>query len=108
MRTTAVLLLLLAYVDGSWLSFPTVQHFDLAFLTHKQALELNGQRIVCRVDLDSRPEERGAFTVHDCASPDDTYLTVWPRGGEQAEDTRTVEATLRLRSVPPRQGFAGF
>jgi hypothetical protein len=30
-----------------------------------------------------------------------------PRG-EQAEDTMTVEATLRLRYVPPGLGFPGF
>jgi hypothetical protein len=95
-------------VDGSRLSFQTVRHFDLAFLPHKQALELSGRRIVCRVDLDSRPEERDGFTVYDCASPDDVYRTVWLRGGEQAEDTMTVEATLRLRYVPPRRGFDGF
>jgi hypothetical protein len=95
-------------VDGSRLSFQTVCHFDLAFLTHKEALELNGRRIVCRVDLASRPEERDGFTVYDCASPDDTYRTVWLREGEQVEETMSVEATLRLRYVPPGQGFAGF
>jgi hypothetical protein len=102
MRTAiAALLLLLASVDGPRLSFQTVRQFDLAFLTHQQAWELNGQRIVCRVDLDSRPDERGAFTVYDCASPDDTYRTVWLRDGEQAEGTMTVEGTVRLRYVPP-------
>jgi hypothetical protein len=96
MRIAAALLLLLASVDSSRLSFQTTRHYDLAFLTHKEALELNGRRIVCRVDLDSRPDERGGFTVYDCASPDGTYRTVWLRDGEQAEDTMTVEATLRL------------
>jgi hypothetical protein len=43
---------------------------------------MNGRRIVCRVDLDSRPKERDGFTVYDCASPDDTYRTVWLREGE--------------------------
>jgi hypothetical protein len=43
-------------MDIPFLSFQTVRHFDLAFLTHKQALELNGRHIVCRVDLDSRPD----------------------------------------------------
>jgi hypothetical protein len=69
---------------------------------------LNGRRIVCRVDLDSRPDEREGCTVYDCASPDATYRTVWLRKGEQAEDTMTVEATLHLRYVPPGQGFPGF
>jgi hypothetical protein len=107
-RTAAALLLLLGYVDSFWLSLRTVRHFDLGFLTHKQAWELQGQRIVCRVDLDSRPEERGGYTVYDCASPDDTYRTVWLREGEQVEGTMIVEAILRLRYVPPGQGFDGF
>jgi hypothetical protein len=89
-------------------SFQTVRHYDLAFLMHKQAWELQGQRIICRVDLGSRPCQRSVFTVYDCASPDTTYRTVWLRDGEQAEDTITAEATLRLRYVPPGQGFAGF
>jgi hypothetical protein len=108
MKAAAALLLLLVSVDGPRLSLQTVQHFDLAFLTHKQAWELQGQRIVCRVDLDSLPEERNGFTVYDCASPDDTYRTVWLREGEQVEDTMSVEATLHLRYVPPGQGFEGF
>jgi hypothetical protein len=42
MRSTTIrifvaLLLLLAYLDGSRISFQTVRHYDLAFLTHKQA-----------------------------------------------------------------------
>jgi hypothetical protein len=94
-------------LDVSRIFFQTVRHFDLAFLTHKQAWKLQGQRIVCRVDLDSRPDKRGGFTVYDCASPDDTYRTIWLREGEQVEDTMTVEATLRLRYVMPGQGFAG-
>jgi hypothetical protein len=68
----------------------TVRHYDLAFLTHKQAWELQGRRIVCRVDLDSRPDERDGYAAHDCASPDDIYRTGWLRGGEHAEDTMTV------------------
>jgi hypothetical protein len=108
LRTAFALLLLLASVVSPRPSFQTVQHFDLAFLTHKEAWELQGQRIVCRVDLDSRPEKRGGFTVYDCASPDGTYRTVWLRAGEEVEDTMMVEATLRLRYVPPGQGFAGF
>jgi hypothetical protein len=74
--TAAALLLLLVSVDGSRLSFQTVQHYDLAFLTPKQAWELNGRRIVCRVNLDSRPDERDGYTVYDCASPDDIYRTI--------------------------------
>jgi hypothetical protein len=101
MRTIAALLPLLAYVGGSRLSFQTVRHFDLAFLKHKQAWDLQGQRIVCRVNLDWRPEERGGCTAYDCASPDGTYCTVWLRDGEEVEGTMTVEARLRLRYVPP-------
>jgi hypothetical protein len=108
MRTVAALLLLRSYLDGSRPPFQTVRHFDLAYLTHKQALELNVQRIVCRVDLDSRPEIRDGYIAYDCASPDDVYRTVRLREGEQTEDTMTVEATLRLRYVPPGQGFDGF
>jgi hypothetical protein len=53
MRTAiAALLLLLASVDGPRPAFQVTRHYDLAFLTRKQALELNGRRIVCRVDLD--------------------------------------------------------
>jgi hypothetical protein len=89
-------------------SFQAIRHNDLAFLTHKQAWELQGQWIVCRVDLDSRPDERDGYTVYDCASPDDTYWTVWLREAERAEDTMIVEATLLLRYVPPGQGFPGF
>jgi hypothetical protein len=95
-------------VDGSRLSFQTVQQFDLAFLPHREAQELNGRRIVCRVDLDSRPNERSRFTVYDCTSPDGTYRTFWLRAGEEAEDTMIVEATLHLRYVPPGETFAGF
>jgi hypothetical protein len=80
---TIAALLLLASVDGPRPSWQTVQHFDLAFLTHKQAWELNGQRIVCRVGLDSRPDERSGYTVYDCARPDDTYRTVWLRDGSR-------------------------
>jgi hypothetical protein len=94
-RTAAALLLLLSYLDGSRPPFQTVQHFDLTFLTHKEALDLNGRRIVCRVDLDSRPNERGGYTINDCASLDDTYRTVWLRRGQQVEDTMIVEAMLR-------------
>jgi hypothetical protein len=46
--------------------------------------------------------------AYDCASPDDVYRTIWLREGEQAEDTMIVEATLRLRYVPPGQGLPGF
>jgi hypothetical protein len=49
LSNVAALLLLLAFVNGPRPSFQTVQHFDLAFLTHKLAWELNGQRIGCRV-----------------------------------------------------------
>jgi hypothetical protein len=69
---------------------------------------LNGRGIDCRVDLDPRPEERDGFTVNDCACPDDTYRTLWLRGGERADDTMIVEATLHLRYVPPGQDFTGF
>jgi hypothetical protein len=69
---------------------------------------LNGRRIVCRVDLDSRPDQRGGFTIYDCASLDDTYRTVWLFDGEQVEGTMTVEATLHMRYVPPGLGFEGF
>jgi hypothetical protein len=100
-RTCVALLLLLAYVNGSRLSFQTVRPFDMAFFTHKQALELHGQRIVCRVDLDSLPDERAGHTAYDCASPDDTYRTVRPRDGEDAEDTMTGEGTVHLRYLPP-------
>jgi hypothetical protein len=100
-RTDAALLLLLAYVDGSRPSFQTVEQYDLAFLTHNEAWDLNGQRIVCRADLDSRPVERGGFTVYDSASPDGTYRTVWLREREQAENTMTVQAALHLRYIPP-------
>jgi hypothetical protein len=75
----------------------TVRHFDLAFLTQREAQSLNGTRIVCRVDLDAQPDERGDCIVFDCASPDDIDRTVWLRDGEQAEATMTVEATLHLR-----------
>jgi hypothetical protein len=71
-------------------------------------LRKNGKQIFCRVDLDSRPEVRGGYTVNDYARPDDTYRTVWLREGEQVEDTMTVEATLHLRYVPPGHGFDGF
>jgi hypothetical protein len=100
--------MLFAIVEGGHLSFKTVRHYDLALLTHKQAWELQGQRIVCRVDLDSRPEVCHGSIAYDCASPDDTYHTVWLREGEKVEDTMMVEATLRLRYVPPGQGFPGF
>jgi hypothetical protein len=95
----ALLLLLFGFVDGARLSFQTVQHFDLAFLTHKEVWELNGRRIVCRVDLDSRPDERYGYIAYDCASPDDICRTFWLLRGQQIEDTMTVEATLRLRYV---------
>jgi hypothetical protein len=109
MRTAiAALLLLLASVDGPRPSWQIVQPFDLAFLTHKQDWELNGQRIVCCFDLDSRPDERDGYTACDCASPDGTYRTIWLREGEEAEDTMTVEATLRLRNVLAGQGSPGF
>jgi hypothetical protein len=93
-------LLLLADVASSRPSFQVLRHYDLAFLTHKEAQDLYGRRIVCHVDLDSRPDQRGLFTAYDGASPDDTYRTVWLRDGEQAEATMTVEATLHLRQVP--------
>jgi hypothetical protein len=32
---------------------------------------LGGRRIVCRVDLDSRPDQHVGYTAYDCASPDD-------------------------------------
>jgi hypothetical protein len=108
MNAIVATLLLLTYVEGPHPSFQTVRHYDLAFLTPKEARELNGRRIVCRVDLDSRPDERGGYTAYDCASPDGTYRTLWLRDGEHADDTMMVEATLRLRSVPPGQGFDGF
>jgi hypothetical protein len=108
MKAVVAALLLLTYGDGPRPSLQIVRHYDLAFLTHKQAWELTGRRIVCRVDLDSRPEERAGYTVYNCASPDDTYRTVWLHEGEQAEDTRTVEATLHLRYVPHGKGFDGF
>jgi hypothetical protein len=76
MKVIVAALLLLAYGDGPRPSFQTVRHDDLAFLTHKEAWELNGRRIVCRVDLDSLPQERGEFTVYDCASTDDAYRTL--------------------------------
>jgi hypothetical protein len=100
--------MLFAIVEGGHLSFKTVRHCDLAFLTHKQAWELQRQRIVCRVGLDSRPEVRDGYTVYDCASPDYTYRTEWLREGEQVEGTMSVEATLMLRYVPAGQGFPGF
>jgi hypothetical protein len=107
-KTVAACILLLVSVNGPRLPFQTIQHFDLAFLTHKQAWELNGRRIVCRVDLDSRPDKRDGFTVYDCASSDDDHRTVWLRGGEEAEDTMIIEATLRLRYVFPGQAFPGL
>jgi hypothetical protein len=106
-RTAIVLLLLLVSVDSGRPSFQAVLHFELAFLTHKEALELNGRRIVCRVDLDSLPDEHDDHTAYDCAGPDNTYRTVWLRGGEDAEDTMTVEATLRLRYVPLGRASTG-
>jgi hypothetical protein len=48
-KATGALLLLLVYVNGFHLSFHTVRHFELAFLSHQQAGELNDQRIVRRV-----------------------------------------------------------
>jgi hypothetical protein len=78
MKAVVAALLLLTYGDGPRPSFQIVRHYDLAFLTHKQALELNGQRIVCRVDLDSRPDERGGFTPYDCASHDLTARASGP------------------------------
>jgi hypothetical protein len=107
-KAAVAALMLLVSGDGPRPSFQTVRQYDLAFLNHKQAWELNGRRIVCRVDLDSRPEECPGYIAYDCASPDDTYRTVWLRGGEQVEDAMMVEAKLRLRYVPPGQGFAGF
>jgi hypothetical protein len=95
-------------VDDPRLSLQTVRHYDLAFLTHKQALELNARRIVCRVELDSRPEVLHGCIAYDCANPDDTYRTVWLCDGEQVEDRMIDEATLRLRYLPPGQGFSGF
>jgi hypothetical protein len=109
MKSIVALLILLTSVDGPRLSFQTFRHCDLAFLTHKLARELNGQRIVCRVGFDSRPEERDGFTVFDNASPDDTCRTVRLRDGEEAEDTMTAaEATLHLRYLPSGQCFEGF
>jgi hypothetical protein len=32
------------------------------------------RRIACRVDLDSQPEQRGRFTVYDCASREGDVL----------------------------------
>jgi hypothetical protein len=63
MKTAFAALLLLAYVVSPRPSFQTTRHYDLAFLTHKQAWELQGQRIVCRAGLDSRPEKRDGYNA---------------------------------------------
>jgi hypothetical protein len=108
MKAAFAALLLSAYVDTPQPSFRAIRHYDLAFLTHQEAWDLHGQRIVCRVDLDSRPEMRHGYIAYDCASPDDVYRAVWLRRGQQIEDTMTVEATLRLRYFPPDPWFDGF
>jgi hypothetical protein len=60
------------------------------------------------VGLNARSGEGDGCTAYDCAGPDDNYRTVWYRAGHHAEGTRTVEATLRLRYVPPGLSFPGF
>jgi hypothetical protein len=73
---TAIFLLLLVAADV-WRVSPRVERsFDLATLNHRQAQQLDGQRVRIRVDLESEPRDAGGAIVYDCLSSDAVNRTV--------------------------------
>jgi hypothetical protein len=107
--TTALFLLLLAPADVLRVSTAAVERsFDLATLTHRQAQQLDGQRVRLRVDLESEPGDAGGAVVYDCVSLDDVNHTVWLIPGQRVKDVMIVECVFRVLWCPPGNGFAGF
>jgi hypothetical protein len=84
--------------------FQTVHHFDLAFLTRKHAWELNDRRIVFRVDLDSRPDERDGSP---CVSSDpwscDIPISLTEREAEGTGPPRRMRLPSSKRRARPER-----
>jgi hypothetical protein len=104
----AIFLLLLVAADVCRVS-PTVERsFDLGTLNHRQAQQLDGQRVRIRVDLESEPGDAGGAVVYDCVSPDAVNRTVWFVPGQEAKDVMDVDGVFRLLWRQPGNGFAGY
>jgi hypothetical protein len=59
----ATLLLLFVPADVPHVPATVVRSFDLALLSHRQAHQLDGQRVRLRVDLESEPGDAGGAVV---------------------------------------------
>jgi hypothetical protein len=104
----AALLLLLAPADAPSISAAMVRSVELATLSHRQAQQLDGQRVRIRVDLESEPGDAGGAVVYDCVSLDAVNRTVWLVPGQQVREAMDAEGVFRLLWRPPGNGFGGF
>jgi hypothetical protein len=103
----ALLLLLLVPVDVPRIPTRIERSFDLALLSHRQAQQLDGQRVRIRVDIESDPGDAGGAVVYDCVSLDAVNRTVWLVPGQRVKDAMDVEGVFRRLWRPPGNGFAG-
>jgi hypothetical protein len=94
----ALLLLLLVRADVPHVSRAVVElPYDLAILSHRQALLLDGRRVRFRVDLESEPGETDdGMIVYDCVSVSNANRTIWLRPGQRVKDVMVVEGVKRV------------
>jgi hypothetical protein len=113
MRRLAAALLLLAgaaHGDGpAPLDTSAVRAHDFATLTDAEARRLEGKPALFRVTLDgdSDTEERDGFTCADCVGEGEPLRSLYLCPGQEAAESMTVQATLRIRHYPAAVGADG-
>jgi hypothetical protein len=111
-RLAATLLLFVASTHADGPAPPdtsAVRALDFATLTAPEARRLDGREALFRVTLDgdSDTEDRDGFTCADCVGDDEPLRSLYLCPGQEAAESMTVKATLRIWSYPALVGADG-